>query len=133
MGACHPPQPVRLQRGAQECLDAAALFLQLLGRVKRRIGIQIEDHAGGRLAPEGQHQLVHGAAALYARTMASIVLRDRHELWTVESTDAAVTVAGRRRGTDNVEESTWSIARADRDAGGAAGDRKRDVKGQSVG
>ena len=44
--------------------------------------------------------------------MASIVLRDQHELWTVESTNEAVTVAGRRRGTDRVEQSTWTYERA---------------------
>ena len=56
--------------------------------------------------------VAHGNAALYARTMASIVLRDQHELWTVESTNEAVTVAGRRRGTDRVEQSTWTYERA---------------------
>ena len=56
--------------------------------------------------------VVHGSAALYARTMASIVLRDQHELWTVESTNEAVTVAGRRRGTDRVEQATWTYERA---------------------
>ena len=56
--------------------------------------------------------VVHGSAALYARTMASIVLRDQHELWTVESTNEAVTVAGRRNGTDRVEQSTWTYERA---------------------
>ena len=43
--------------------------------------------------------VVHGSAALYARTMASIVLRDGHELRTVSSDDTAVTVTGRRRGS----------------------------------
>ena len=56
--------------------------------------------------------VVHGSTALYARTMASIVLRGQHELWTVESTNEAVTVAGRRRGTDRVEQSTWTYERA---------------------
>ena len=56
--------------------------------------------------------VVHGSTALYARTMASIVLRGQHELWTVESTNEAVTVAGRRRGTDRVEQATWTYERA---------------------
>lgn len=56
--------------------------------------------------------VVHGTAALYARAMASIVMRDGHQLWTESSTDEAVTVCGRRRGTDNVETSTWTYARA---------------------
>lgn len=58
--------------------------------------------------------VVHGSAALYARTMSSIVMRDGHDVWTVSSTDDAVTVRGRRRGwpEDRVEESTWDMARA---------------------
>lgn len=56
--------------------------------------------------------VVHGTAALYARAMASIVMRDGHQLWTESSSDEAVTVCGRRRGTDNVETSTWTYARA---------------------
>ena len=56
--------------------------------------------------------VVHGTAALYARAMASIVMRDGHQIWTESSTDEAVTVSGRRRGTDNVETSTWTYARA---------------------
>ena len=56
--------------------------------------------------------VVHGSAALYARTMASIVLRDGHELRTVSSTNDAVTVTGRRRGSDHEETSTWTYERA---------------------
>lgn len=58
--------------------------------------------------------VVHGQAALYARSMDALVKSAGHETWTVESTDEQVTVAGRRAGTERVEQSTWTIARATR-------------------
>lgn len=59
-----------------------------------------------------QIYVVHGQAALYARAMVSLVLGAGHEVWTVESTDEAVTVAGRRRGSQHTEQSTWTYERA---------------------
>lgn len=59
-----------------------------------------------------QIYVVHGQAALYARAMSALVLGAGHEVWTVESTDQSVTVAGRRRGTQSVESSTWTFDRA---------------------
>jgi hypothetical protein len=44
-----------------------------------------------------QIYVVHGQAALYARAMVALVMGAGHEVWTVESTDESVTVAGRRR------------------------------------
>jgi hypothetical protein len=35
-----------------------------------------------------------------------------HEVWTVEKTDAKVTVAGRRKGSSHTIEETWTTARA---------------------
>jgi len=61
-----------------------------------------------------QIYVVHGQAALYARAMVSLVLGAGHEVWTVESTDESVTVAGRRKGTQHVETSTWTYERAKR-------------------
>lgn len=61
-----------------------------------------------------QIYVVHGQAALYARAMSALVLGAGHEVWTVESTDASVTVAGRRRGSEAVEHSTWTYDRANR-------------------
>lgn len=55
---------------------------------------------------------VHGQPGLYARTMDALVKAAGHRTWTVSSTDDAVTVAGQRRGTDHVEEVTWTIERA---------------------
>jgi len=58
--------------------------------------------------------VVHGAPGLYARSMVAVALKAGHQIWTVESTDEAVTVAGRRRGTEHVEQVTWTYERAHR-------------------
>lgn len=58
--------------------------------------------------------VVHGNAALYASAMAAIVRRDGHKLWTVETSDESVTVAGRRRGETEPEIRTWDLDRATR-------------------
>ena len=55
---------------------------------------------------------VHGQPGLYARSMVALVMGRGHEVWTVETSDESVTVAGRRRGSQNVEHSTWTIERA---------------------
>ncbi|WP_144245924.1 hypothetical protein [Dermabacter hominis] len=44
--------------------------------------------------------------------MVAIVLSKGHQIWTVEDTPESVTVAGRRRGSDRVEQITWTIDRA---------------------
>jgi hypothetical protein len=59
-----------------------------------------------------QIYVVHGQAALYARAMDALVKGAGHETWTVSTSDESVTVAGCRRGSQHVEESTWDIARA---------------------
>lgn len=56
--------------------------------------------------------VIHGQAALYARSMAALVMAAGHQVRTVETSDTAVTVEGRRRGSENVETSTWTIDRA---------------------
>lgn len=56
--------------------------------------------------------VVKGNAALYASGMAAVVRRDGHELRDVEVTDTSVTVAGRRAGTTEWVERTWTIERA---------------------
>lgn len=56
--------------------------------------------------------VVHGQAALYARAMVALVVGGGHRVWTVESTDDAVTVAGQRAGSPHVEQVTWDTARA---------------------
>lgn len=61
-----------------------------------------------------QIYVVHGQAALYARAMVALVMGAGHEVWTVDSTDESVTVAGRRRGSEHAEQSTWTFERAKR-------------------
>lgn len=61
-----------------------------------------------------QIYVVHGQAALYARAMSALVQGAGHKVWTVESTDESVTVAGSRRGNEHVETSTWTFARANK-------------------
>lgn len=58
--------------------------------------------------------VISGKPALYARTMAAVVMAAGHEVWTVSKTDAEVIVAGRRRGSTHVIEEKWTTARAKR-------------------
>lgn len=67
------------------------------------------------LTPTQALQSVHvisGRPGLYARTMVALLLSKGHEVWTVEKSDAKVTVAGRRKGSTHVHEETWTAARA---------------------
>ena len=67
------------------------------------------------LTPTQALQSVHvisGRPGLYARTMVALLLAHGHEVWTVEKSDAKVTVAGRRKGSTHVHEETWTTARA---------------------
>ena len=56
--------------------------------------------------------IVHGSPGLYAKSMAGLAAAHGHETWTVESTDESVTVHGRRKGSEHIEKSTWTIDRA---------------------
>lgn len=57
--------------------------------------------------------VVHGQPAIYARTMVGLLKAKGYTFETVESTDESVTVRGTSpRG--EVEQSTWTIARADK-------------------
>lgn len=56
--------------------------------------------------------LVKGTPAMYTRALVALVLSQGHKVWTVSERDDAVTVAGQRKGSDKVEESTWTMARA---------------------
>lgn len=58
--------------------------------------------------------VVSGKPGLYARSMLAIVLAAGHEVETVSKTDAKVTVRGRRRGSDQWVEETWTTERARR-------------------
>jgi hypothetical protein len=56
--------------------------------------------------------VVSGTPGLYARQMVAVVIARGHKVWTVESTDASVTVSGQRRGSDTIETVTWTYDRA---------------------
>lgn len=85
-------------RGKPDDLTAAILYGATLGFDPMQSARQV--------------YVVHGQAALYARSMAALVLSAGHEVWTVATSDEAVTVAGRRRGSVREEESTWTFDRA---------------------
>lgn len=56
--------------------------------------------------------VVSGKPGLYARSMVALLLSQGHEIWTVEKTDAKVTVAGRRKGSAHTHQETWTTSRA---------------------
>ena len=56
--------------------------------------------------------VISGTPSLYARQMAALVLHHGHEVWTVEKSDAKVTVSGKRRGSAHTISETWTTARA---------------------
>lgn len=58
--------------------------------------------------------VISGKPALYARSMVALVMSKGHEVWTVEKSDAKVTVAGRRKGSSHVIEETWTTGRANK-------------------
>lgn len=56
--------------------------------------------------------VVSGTPGLYARSMVAVAMSKGHKIWTEETADESVTVAGQRRGSDVVERVTWTIERA---------------------
>ncbi|WP_235738960.1 hypothetical protein [Nocardioides alcanivorans] len=58
--------------------------------------------------------VIGGKPALYARTMVAIVLSKGHELWTEDEAEGSVTVAGRRKGSQQIERVTWTTEDAQR-------------------
>lgn len=58
--------------------------------------------------------VIGGTPGMYAKTMVALVQSRGHEVWTEKESATAVTVCGRRAGTDHVEKSEWTIDRARR-------------------
>lgn len=56
--------------------------------------------------------VIEGKAGLDAQGMRAQVLAAGHELWIVESTPDKCTAAGRRRGSEHVQQVTWTIQEA---------------------
>lgn len=55
---------------------------------------------------------INGKPAMYAETMAALVKNAGYDIWADEATDEAVTVCVRRRNSEIVHSSTWTIERA---------------------
>ncbi|QKY78989.1 RecT-like ssDNA binding protein [Arthrobacter phage Jinkies] len=56
--------------------------------------------------------VVHGRPAMYARTMAALVMAAGHEIRRAEATEQRVVYRGRRKGETEWTEVEWTIARA---------------------
>jgi hypothetical protein len=55
---------------------------------------------------------IQGSAAAKAITLRAIVQSHGHDIWTEESTDQRAVVAGRRKGSTQVQRSEWTLERA---------------------
>lgn len=56
--------------------------------------------------------IIQGVPAMRALTLRGLVQSAGHEMWVKESTDTRAIVEGRRKGSEHVERSVWSIDRA---------------------
>jgi hypothetical protein len=74
--------------------------------------------------------VISGRPGLYARTMVAVVLAAGHEIVTTHKTDKAVTVRGRRRGSDTWVEEQWTTDRARR--AGYTNNKKYETDPQSM-
>lgn len=59
-----------------------------------------------------QIYVVHGRPGLYAKIRVALVQSKGHEVWTEDLSDTRAVVAGRRKGSDNVERVTVTMAQA---------------------
>jgi hypothetical protein len=56
--------------------------------------------------------IINGVPAMRAVALRALVQSSGHEMWTEESTATQAIVAGRRKGSDKVERSVWTMDRA---------------------
>lgn len=56
--------------------------------------------------------IIQGTAAAKAMALRAIVQSHGHEVWQVEATESRAIFKGRRRGSEEVHESTWTLDRA---------------------
>lgn len=56
--------------------------------------------------------VISGKPGMYARSMVALVQSKGHDVWTEEATATKVIVCGRRRGSQHVERSEWTIEKA---------------------
>ena len=57
--------------------------------------------------------MIQGTPSLSAHAQRGVALGKGHRVWVEESTDKKAVVCGQRAGTDDVQRSTWTIARAE--------------------
>lgn len=55
---------------------------------------------------------VHGMPSMYARTMVALVIAQGHDVRRTDATDKSVTYSVRRKGDEDWQDFTWTIARA---------------------
>lgn len=56
--------------------------------------------------------VIHGVPGLRAHAMRALLQREGHEIELLESSDTVCRMRGRRKGSENWQESVWTIARA---------------------
>lgn len=56
--------------------------------------------------------VIDGTPAMRALLMRALVLRAGHDMWVEESTETRAIIKGKRRGSNRVETSTWTMDRA---------------------
>lgn len=56
--------------------------------------------------------IIQGTPAMRANALRGLVQSRGHEVWVVESTETRAIVAGRRRGSEQEQRSTWTMDRA---------------------
>lgn len=56
--------------------------------------------------------VIHGVPGLRAHAMRALLQREGHEIELLESSDTVCRMRGRRKGSENWQESAWTIARA---------------------
>lgn len=58
--------------------------------------------------------IIHGRPSMYAKMMVALVQSRGHEVWTEDLSDSRAVVAGRRKGSDNIERVTVTMEQARR-------------------
>lgn len=116
-------QEMRLTEWANEARAAAAVAASLVktsfvpkdfrGKVEEATAAILTGAEMG-LSPMASLRaiyVIHGTPGMYAKTMRAVVQSKGHEIWVHEATATRVTVKGRRKGSDHVESSTWTMDR----------------------
>ena len=82
-------------RGNAAAITAALLYGQEVGL--------------GRMQSLAKIAVINGRPTLAAEAQRALILAAGHEIWTEESTITRCTIAGRRRGSDQISRVTWTM------------------------